>query len=90
MALQPVTTTQFKKDAKKQQKRGKDMSLLKTLIALLVAEQTLPPSYKDHPLTGNWAGYRDAHIEPDWLLLYKVQGDELLLTRTGTHSDLFR
>jgi len=48
-----------------------------------------PPAYRDHPLKGNWGGYRDAHIEPDWLLIYRISRDELHLARTGTHSDLF-
>jgi mRNA interferase YafQ len=68
-------------------KRGKDMSKLRALI--LLAEAPLPERYKDHPLRGNWRGYRDAHIEPDWLLIYRVAGDELQLARTGTHADLF-
>lgn len=50
----------------------------------------MPSSYKDHLLRGNWNGYRDAHIEPDWLLIYRVSGDELQLARTGTHADLFQ
>jgi mRNA interferase YafQ len=70
-------------------KRGKDMSKLRALILLLLAEAPLPERYKDHPLRGNWRGYRDAHIEPDWLLIYRVAGDELQLARTGTHADLF-
>jgi mRNA interferase YafQ len=49
----------------------------------------LPPQYRDHPLTGNWAGHRDCHIAPDWLLLYKIDKENLVLERTGTHSDLF-
>jgi mRNA interferase YafQ len=59
------------------------------LLRLLVAEHELPATYKDHPLKGDWRGYRDAHVEPDWLLIYRVAGDELQLARTGSHSDLF-
>ena len=82
-------TVQFKRDLKKQQKRGKELGKLKTVIDLLVAGEVLPKSYRDHPLTGNWKGWRDVHVEPDWLLIYKLQPDELILGRTGSHSDLF-
>lgn len=81
---------QFQKDVKKARKRRKDMNKLKTLMALLInAELPLPAAYKDHPLQGNYNGYRDAHIEPDWLLIYKITDDLLRFERTGTHSDLF-
>lgn len=71
-------------------KRGYDLSKLETVIDLLQAEQSLPQQYRDHPLSGNWAHYRECHIEPDWLLVYKVDGRELvlILARTGTHSDV--
>lgn len=83
-----VRSTQFKRDVKLAKKRGKDMTKLQELI--LLAEGTpLPPSYKDHPLGGDWNYYRDSHIEPDWLLLYRVVGNDLYLVRTGTHADLF-
>jgi mRNA interferase YafQ len=65
------------------------MSKLRELILLLLATDPLPDKYKDHPLRGNWNGYRDAHIEPDWLLIYRVVGDEVHLVRTGSHADLF-
>jgi mRNA interferase YafQ len=65
------------------------MSKLRELILLLLAGDSLPERYKDHPLRGSWTGYRDAHIEPDWLLIYRVAGDELRLVRTGSHADLF-
>jgi mRNA interferase YafQ len=71
------------------EKRGKDLAKLRELILLLVEEKPLPPHYKDHPLTGDWKHYRDSHIEPDWLLLYKVDRKDLYLVRTGTHADLF-
>jgi mRNA interferase YafQ len=67
----------------------KDFGKLRELLGLLIAEQALPANYKDHPLKGDWKGYRDAHVEPDWLLIYRVSGDELQLARTGSHSDLF-
>ena len=70
-------------------KRGKDASKLKELIGLLFTEEDLPESYRDHALIGNWKGWRDCHVEPDWILIYKVQDNSLILGRTGTHSDLF-
>jgi mRNA interferase YafQ len=80
---------QFRRDVKRAAKRGKDMSKLRELISLLAAEARLPDRYRDHPLRGEWKGYRDAHIEPDWLLIYRIVGDELHLVRTGSHADLF-
>jgi mRNA interferase YafQ len=65
------------------------MSKLRALIMLLLAGAPLLERYRDHPLRGNWKGYRDVHIEPDWLLIYRVAGDELHLVRTGSHADLF-
>lgn len=88
--LVPVRTSQFKRDIKRLQKQGKDMEKLKALITLLVNEEPPPEPYQDHPLRGNWKGYRDAHIEPDWLLLYRVQDNELQLARTGSHANLFQ
>jgi len=81
----------FKKDYKRIQKRGYDVRKLDEVINLLANEQPLPEKYKDHQLTGNYVGCRECHITPDWLLIYEVDKDELLLllTRTGTHSDLF-
>jgi mRNA interferase YafQ len=70
-------------------KRGKDMSKLKALLALLVAESPLTYAYKAHPLKGSWKPYWDAHIEPDWLLIYLAEGEVLFLDRTGTHADIF-
>ena len=83
--------TAFKRDYKRIKKRGYDLRLLEAVIALLAQEQELPPAYRDHALTGDYSGCRECHIAPDWLLVYEVLQDELLLylTRTGTHSDLF-
>lgn len=64
----PTYSSQFRRDVKRLQKKGKDLEKLKKLIEFLLAEIPLPPIYKDHPLKLNWAGYRDAHIEPDWVL----------------------
>ena len=71
------------------ERRGKDLSKLRELILLLAEGHPLPPRYKDYPLSGDWKHFRDCHIEPDWLLIYKIEGDDLYLVRTGTHSDLF-
>ena len=85
-----VITNSFKKDYKKIQKRGYNLNLLEQIIDKLLNDETLPEKNKDHSLTGNWKGYRECHIEPDWLLVYKKYEDELVLSvlRTGTHSDL--
>ena len=88
--LTPVRSTQFKRDVRRVEKRGKDLSRLRSLLSLLIERKPLPAYYSDHPLKGNWKGYRDAHIEPDWLLLYRVVGNELHLARTGSHADLFQ
>ena len=84
-------TTKFQKDLKRIQKRGYDLSLLTAVIKTLAAGQPLPEKNKDHPLSGNFAGCRECHITPDWLLIYEIANEELILylTRTGTHSDLF-
>jgi mRNA interferase YafQ len=84
-----VRSVQFKRDVKLVQKRGKDMTRLRELILLLSEKAPLPPRYKDHPLKGEWKHNRDCHIEPDWLLLYKIEDNDLFLIRTGTHADLF-
>ena len=89
--LDLVMTTQFRKDLKRINKRGKDLSLLKDVLQTLREEQALEEKYHDHALTGNYIGFRECHIQPDWLLVYAINKEELILTasRTGTHSDLF-
>ena len=84
-------TTQFKKDYKLALKRHLDMKLLEDVIAILSMGETLPKENRDHSLSGNWAGHRECHILPDWLLIYRIEDNVLVLTlsRTGTHSDLF-
>lgn len=81
----------FKKDYKKIVKRGYDIRLLETVIGLLAEQKPLPEKYRDHNLIGNYSGCRECHITPDWLLIYEINEDELVLylTRTGSHSDLF-
>lgn len=86
---QPDYSGQFKRDVKRAQKRGKDMGRLKAVLSLLIDGHALPEFCLDHPLKGDWSGFRDAHIEPDWLLIYKVVGDVVRFERTGRHSDLF-
>lgn len=85
--------TRFKKDFKLAIKRGFDVNELQTVITLLVSEEPLPAKYKDHALTDSkdYKGMRECHIQPDWLLIYKITQSELILSlvRTGTHSDLF-
>ncbi len=86
-----VWTSQFNKDYKAAIKRNLDIALIDECIRLLAAGAVLDPKYRDHALTGNWSGNRECHIQPDWLLIYRIEGDGLILvlTRTGTHSDLF-
>jgi mRNA interferase YafQ len=85
----PIRNAQFRRDVKLAERRGKDLARLRELILLLIEGEPLPSRYKDHALGGDWKHHRDCHIEPDWLLLYKIDGDDLHLVRTGTHSDLF-
>ena len=82
-------TTQFKKDIKRQLKQGKDHRKLISLVNSLLAGESLPPRNRDHPLKGAWKGRRDCHIDPDWILIYRITKNELRLERTGSHSDLF-
>lgn len=84
-------TTQFKKDYKLAVKKHMNMQLLYSVIESLANRKPLPEKLRDHSLTGSWSGYRECHIHPDWLLIYRVDGDVLVLTlaRTGSHSDLF-
>jgi mRNA interferase YafQ len=91
--LKPEFTGQFKKDYKLAIKRGCDTAALQKVIKLLVNEQPLPEQYRDHALANsrNYKGMREYHIEPDWLLIYKIAQETLILKliRTGSHSDLF-
>lgn len=89
--LKLKTTTKFKKDYKRMKKQGKDLSLLAKVINTLLAEKPLNEKHCDHALAGNYIGFRECHIQPDWLLIYAIDQGELILTasRTGSHSDLF-
>ncbi|EMF0419029.1 type II toxin-antitoxin system YafQ family toxin [Enterococcus faecium] len=84
-------TSQFKKDYKKAKKQGKDLNKLKEVLSFLKNGCFLPKSYRDHSLTGNYIGFRECHISPDWLLIYKIDNNQLILTvaRLGSHSELF-
>lgn len=90
--LKVVYSSKFKKDYKLIKKRGYNMSKFEKLLTMLANEEKLPQNYSDHALTGDFIGFRECHIEPDWLLIYKVENEilTLTLTRTGTHSDLFK
>ena len=88
--LIPVRSTQFKRDIKRAEKQGKDLTKLRTLLMSLIRQEALAARALAHPLRGIWKGYREAHIEPDWLLIYRIEGSELHLVRTGSHSDLFK
>ncbi|WP_315306390.1 type II toxin-antitoxin system YafQ family toxin [Selenomonas noxia] len=89
--LDLVTTTQFRKDLKKLRKRGADMQKLDDVLQMLCVEKQLPERYRDHALVGDYIGFRECHIMPDWLLVYAIDKGKLILTasRTGSHNDLF-
>ena len=87
--LNTMYSGQFKKDYKKCMRRGWDMDLLKAVVAVLSIPDALPKKNRDHFLTGNYKGRKECHIGPDWLLIYEIDGNDLYLDRTGTHSDLF-
>jgi len=84
-------TSRFKKDFKLAEKQGLDMGELKKVITILADGESLPEQYKDHELQGKYKGHRECHIEPDWLLIYKISKDVLILSlvRTGSHHRLF-
>ncbi len=84
-------TAKFKKDIKRISKRGYDINKLDEVIIMLLKEQSLPKHYLDHALSGRYIGFRECHINPDWLLIYAIDNDKLVLTasRTGSHADLF-
>lgn len=89
--LKIIPSNQFKKDLKLAKKRGCKIEHLQEVVDMLAHEQKLNEKYHDHELTGNFRGFRECHVEPDWLLVYRIESDalELFLFRTGTHSDLF-
>ena len=87
--LKPSFTKQFERDLKRMLKRGKEREKIKVIVSKLINEERLEPKYNDHKLIGNYKGRRECHIEPDWLLIYKLEKEKVIFERTGTHSDLF-
>lgn len=89
--LDIILSNRFKKDMKLAIKRGYNLAILDEVINTLAKQEPLPPKNKDHALTGDYIGFRECHIQPDWLLVYRIDKGDLILflTRTGTHSDLF-
>jgi len=87
--LTSVLLTQYRRDLKRCEKRGKPMEKMRQVILLLLSAEPLPARYRDHTLSGDWIGHRECHVDPDWLLIHKVDTESLYLVRTGSHSDLF-
>ena len=81
---------QFKKDYKRDKKQKRNLNDLRTVIEMLVERKPPLPRHEDHSLSGRWNKHRECHIAPDWLLIYRIEGDDLILERTGSHSDLFK
>ena len=88
MTLGLIQTNAYRRDTQKLVRQGKNLEELYTVLEMLVMEQPLPVKYRDHVLTGNWKGRRECHIRPDWLLIYKIEGQTLYLERSGSHSEL--
>jgi mRNA interferase YafQ len=89
MALALLTTTAFEKDLRRAKRQGKDVDKLEAIVDLLQSEEGLPTRCRPHRLSGNWSGHWDCHVAPDWVLLYRLTEEELILVRTGSHSGLF-
>ena len=87
--LSVKTTKKFEADFKRMLRSGNDPDLFWAVVELIAMEEEIPKEFRDHELEGEWAGIRDIHIEPDWLLLYQISGLDLVLVRTGNHKDLF-
>jgi mRNA interferase YafQ len=86
----PIYTNRFEKDLKLMIKRGSDPKKIKSVLRSLIEETPLARTYRDHLLIGNFKDRRECHIEPDWLLIYRIDGDRIIFERTGTHADLFK
>jgi mRNA interferase YafQ len=86
----PVYTTQFAKDVKRAQRRGKSLDKFKSIARTLLSGQAIDAIHRDHRLMGNYVGRRECHIESDWLLIYKVEESRIIFERMGTHADLFK
>lgn len=90
MSLSIRQSTRFRRDVKRLRRQGADLKQLETVIRQLVAQNPLAEQYRDHTLVGNWKGFRECHIKPDWLLIYRIEDEELQLARTGSHAELFK
>lgn len=89
MTLIPRRIGQFKRDYKRMKRQGKDMEKIRSVMTRLANREPLDPKHRDHPLVGNYVGRRECHVEPDWLLIYKLEPGVIIFERTGTHADLF-
>ncbi len=89
MTLAIRQSTRFRRDVKRLRRQTVDLSELESIVSALVAEEQLDQRYQDHALVGNWKGFRECHIQPNWLLIYRIESDELQLARTGSHAELF-
>lgn len=87
--LNPVYTNAFKKDTKLVKKRNLDTTVLKSVMTDIIEQKPLAAKYRNHKLTGNWKDHWECHVAPDWLLIYKLVGEDVIFERTGSHSDLF-
>ena len=90
MSLTIRQSTQFRRDVKRLKRQRADLIQLETIIKQLVAQNPLVEHYRDHALVGNWKGFRECHIQPDWILIYRIEDEELQLARTGSHAELFK
>ena len=90
MSLSIRQSTRFRRDVKRLRRQGADLKQLETVIKQLVAQNSLVEQHRDHALVGNWKGFRECHIQPDWLLIYRIEDEELQLARTGSHAQLFK
>ena len=88
--LSYVATSRFKRDYKRIRKQGKNMQILHDTIQMILDEQPLPARYRDHALVGSYRGWRECHLAPDWLLIYRTTKDEAIFGRTGSHASLFK
>jgi mRNA interferase YafQ len=89
MPLKIRQATRFRRDVKRLRRQGVDLAKLQAVVVTLAAQGLVDEKYRDHALVGNWRGFRECHIQPDWLLIYRVEGEELQLARTGSHAELF-
>lgn len=89
LPLRPSRTNQFKRDLDRCRRRGFDLDVARVVMGRLIHRDALDPQYRDHSLKGPWEGHRECHLKPDWLLVYRVSGDEIVFERMGTRADLF-